>query len=675
MTINLADIMADAQYAALPEIQRDRVRRIANCLYAAGAHPRITGNGGLLEQLADILGCTVANAQRIYYRYRKSGHWQDLADARCNPPQDLPDAGACSPRFQAWVQRVAESNQRTTAQALQYIRECLIAGNKTITVPGFENWPGGSVPAGCSDTSLRNRIKRARLANKRLGLKTNAAHRLPLLTTRKDTEPGQVYEFDDVWHDNLVLWPGQAEPVRVLEFGALDMASACRISWGSIPRFDKNDGKRQGLTQRMFTLFLADLLYRIGYHRDGCTLIMEHGTATLPEHIATLLTESNLGITIRQGGISGHQQAKLGGYTGQIGGNPRAKAQIESSHNGLHNFLAYLPGQVGKDRQHYAEETYGMLKAQQLVEMWRAKLRENGRDDLAAALCNHFISYHEFMEILALKVTQWNARTNHNLEGWEKHTTPEYQLIPGQWTPAALLTNNGTQPLPAIIAAAAQANPAMVRMRKLSPQEVWAAGNATLRRIPFATYVDMLRGADMFGKRLRVYGGLLTVQDKVIGKDKLHYIAEVYAHGRKYFLEENETVSAVLNPYNINNLIILDDAGRIMGEAPLYTRTNLGNTEALHEQMGRVAAYNARRNAMQQALYEEDTARVNLLHQYNKTIAAQGGALQQPTRSKPAAHVRKSPMTLAPEPEAPAISYKPTTPRRLPDAPGSQTYL
>ncbi len=32
-------------------------------------------------------------------------------------------------------------------------------------------------------------------------------------------------------------------------------------------------------------------------------------------------------------------------------------------------------------------------------------------------------------------------------------------------------------------------------------------------------------------------------------------------------------------------------------------------------------------------------------------------------------------MTLAPEPEAPAISYKPATPHRLPDAPGSQTYL
>lgn len=42
--------------------------------------------------------------------------------------------------------------------------------------------------------------------------------------------------------------------------------------------------KRKALDNEMFRLFLANILYSTGYHPDGCLLMMEHGTANLPEN-------------------------------------------------------------------------------------------------------------------------------------------------------------------------------------------------------------------------------------------------------------------------------------------------------------------------------------------------------------------------------------------------------
>lgn len=624
MQTDLATMLASPEYAALTDAQRTRCRVALNCLESLPAKLSPTAPDGIGSRLSRAIGCSIKTALRLYYAYKNEGRWQVFVDRRTTPAVQLARGGANCARFRAWVQQMVEANQRSTQAAITEIHRAFLSG--AVSIPGFEGWRGGSIPTGVSETALRGKIKRWCVKNVRQGLKANAQHMLGPLTTRVGLRPGAVYMFDDVWHDNLVQVGAQS--VRVLEFGALDVASACRVHWGHIPallRATDTKVKRDGLTQAHFVLFLAHLLYHIGYHRDGCTLIMEHGTATLPKGMAEYLQAAVPGLSIRMGGITGTAQRLLGGYTGQVGGNPRGKTHLESSHNGIHNLLAYLPGQVGKNRQSIQEATYGRQKEQHLLEQWREQLQERGRADLAAALCNHFLTYAQFNEILLLAYINWNSRRQHKLEGWSRNTVLEYQTAPNQWQPADTLT------ITPLMAEMVRANPALVREVKLSPAEVWERGRSELVRIPVSVYVDLLRSCKEFGREARVYGGLIKVQSKLVSPEPLVYLASVVTpDGRTLLLGEEERVNILFNPYAPESIMVLDDKGRIIGEAELWKRVPLADAEALHEQIGRAAAVNARRLAAQRANWQGETDRVAAIRERNRALAVEGGLLPAP---------------------------------------------
>ncbi len=625
METDHAEMEQSTEFAALPRPQRDRVRALLNCLAALPEGGKVTGPGGAISRLAAAGAGSMGNARRLYYLYRDQRRWQVLVDGRSRPAATLVLSGNRSPRFRSWVQTVVEQNQRKTAPAIEQIHTAFLLGN--ITIPGYEGWEGGSIPPGCSASSLRGLIKRWELDNVRHGVKMNAATQLSPILTREGLKPGQVYEFDDMWHDHLVVM-GSEHP-RVLEFGAFDVASACYFHWGHIPSIKREeDAKKQGLTQKMFVLFLAYVLRYIGYHPSGCRLIMEHATTNLPERIKLLLTSSIPGLTIDCGSITGALQATIGGYVGQIGGNPRRKAGIENSHSGIHNLLGDLPGQVGKDRQHTQEMTLGRVREQELAEKWRNKLIALGRDDLAALVQNHFVTFRQFSDLLIIKYRLWNGRTHHQLEGWSANTRIEYELTPGTWTPEEVITQGGRRPISATLRAAIGSNPAMVRESRLSPQEVWNRGQGELTRIPLSLYVEMLSDLKHFGREVKVRGALIKVQDKLVSPEPLHYLAELVSpEGRRYQLGEGETVRCCLNPYAPEALVILDPAGRILGEAPLYQRVAHLDDEGLREQMGRVESYNARRLTQQKARWEGETAAARALHTRNRELAAEGGVL------------------------------------------------
>ncbi len=671
MQTDHAEMESSAEFAGLPRDQRDRVRALLNCLAALPEGYKVTGPGGAIARLAAAGAGSMGNARRLYYLYRDQRRWQCLVDDRCRPAATLALSGNRSPRFRAWVQQVVEQNQRKTAPAIQQIHTAFLLGN--VSIPGYEQWPGGSIPAGCSASSLRAIIKRWELDNVRHGLKMNASAQIGPILTREGLKPGQVYEFDDMWHDHLVVM-GSQHP-RVLEFGAFDVASACRIHWGHIPSvMREEDAKKQGLTQKMFVLFLAYVLRYIGYHKDGCRLIMEHATTRLPAPVAKLLTDSLPRVTIDLGSITGESQVKLGGYAGQMGGNPRRKSGIENSHSGIHNLLGDLPGQVGRDRQHTQEMTVGRTHAQEQAEKWRRLLTEKGRSDLAALVQNHFLTFRQFSELLIIKYRLWNGRTQHVLEGWSGNTRLSYQLAPGIWTPEEVLTQGGRIPLSPALCAAIEGNPTMVREERLSPQEVWNRGHADLIRIPLSLYVEMLSDLKHFGREATVRGGLLKVQDKLVQEDPLYYLAEIVSpEGRRHLLGEGEQVRCCLNPFATEALVILDAAGRILGEAPLYKRIPHQDEESLREQMGRVESFNARRLTQQQARWTGATQQALSTHQSNRALAEEGGVLR-PRQARPALRMQSPRKAIArPLPED-DVDYSPA-PTRLPELPDEPTYL
>lgn len=630
MQTDLATMLASPEYAALTDAQRTRCRVALNCLESLPAKLSPTAPDGIGSRLSRAIGCSIKTALRLYYAYKNEGRWQVFVDRRTTPAVQLARGGANCARFKAWVQKMVECNQLSTAAAITEIHRAFLSG--AVSIPGFEGWRGGSIPPGVSETALRGKIKKWCVKNVRQGYKSNAKQMLSTLTTREGLKPGQVYMFDDVWHDNLVQVGPQS--VRVLEFGALDVASACRVHWGHIPallRQTDEKVKRDGLTQAHFVLFIAHLLYHIGYHRDGCTLIMEHGTATLPKAAQEMLTACVPGLSIRMGGISGTAQRLLGGYTGQVGGNPRTKAHLESSHRGIHALLGWLPGQVGKNRQSIQEATYGRQKEQHLLEQWREQLTERGREDLAQALVNQFLTYNQFNELLLIAYRNWNSRRNHQLEGWSRNTVLEYQTAPNQWQPADTLT------ITPLMAEMVRANPCLMREVKLSPQEVWERGQRELVRIPQPVYVDLLRSCKDLARPVRVDGGAIRIQDKRLAPQPMIFLAEIVTpEGTRRILEDGSKWTALLNPYAEEGVMLMDDKGRVIGEAPLYTRVSLADEEALHEQIGRVASVNARRLTLQRANWQGETDRVAGIRERNRALAAEGGLLEHRQRTLPA---------------------------------------
>lgn len=624
MQTDLADMMASPEYAALPEVQRGRCRRALNCLEALPERLSVTGPGGVLARLAAALGVSKQSASRLYYEYKKDPRWQVFIDGRTTPAVRMETGGPNCARFKAWVQTMMENGQRTSSVMIKYIRETLL--HNTAVIPGFEKHPGGFIPAGCSETSLRMKIKKWQLDNVRRGLFANKQHQRAVRKTRAGLKPGMVYEFDDMWHDHVVAMEGQV--VRVLEFGVVDVASFCRVHWGHIPALSRKTDtqeKKDNLTRAHFILFLAYLLRYIGYHKDGVRLVMEHGTATLNEYQRGYLEAAVEGLEVVMGGFHDAEQKKLGGYADARHGNPDTKGRIERSHSGIHDMLAYLPGQVGKNRQSIQAATYGRQKEQLTVERWRERLTEAGRPDLAAALQNHILTMQQFSEVLLVHYVGMNGDRNHKLEGWDANTVVEYQTAPNQWMPADLME------VTPMMLEMAKANPAMVRTARLSPAEVWERGKGELVRIPLTVYVDMLGWVKDLTREVRVRGQGITIQDKWVSSDPMFFSNELYTPtGRRLMLGEGERVRVVFNPYCTEALVVLDERGGILGEVPAITPVQMGDKEALYEQIGRTAEVNARRLVEQQSRWHAETRRVEGIRERNRAIAVEGGLLPAP---------------------------------------------
>ncbi len=615
---------SDPEFAALPRAQRDRVSLLVNILAQHQAGDSVTKAGGLLSRLQRAAGCSRGNAVRMYYAYRESGNWRDLCDKRTLAPVRLSNEGTRSLRFREWVRKMMESNQRSTQAAIAAIHDAIRYGYEVI--PGLEDWPlaSGRLPSGCSETALRKLVKRHELAAVRFGLKSAEAraHDPMVLKTRVGVPVGSVYELDDVWHDHLVVSGKQS--VRVLEFGAIDYASAARVHWGNTPHELKDDGsgRKQGLTQEMFVLFVAYLLRYVGFAASGVALHMERGTASLPERVITQLESCGLGIRVVRGRATGATQAKLGGFKGSMGGNPRAKSLIEGSHSLIHNTLASLPGQVGKDRQNTQEGTIARAEAQDLVERWRGELQE-ARPDLAAGLQSHLMTHHQFNDFLIVAYHLINNRTDHELEGWAPFTEAAVELAPGLWRPLSEL--DMTPLLRDQIACGGVATKEL----RMSPWKVWKTRRPEWATIPMSLYLDIIAGTKLCNRKLTVRSEMFVVQDKFVGQDKLYYDAHAIApNGSPLCLREGESYSCIFNPYAPQALLVADAQGRVIAEAPQLTRVRADAHEELQAERQRVQQRKMMNLNRQAINWEEETNSTKARLAHNRAIAVEGGLVK-----------------------------------------------
>ena len=605
--------------------------------------PASIKSGERINLLMRRMGVSRAVARERFYDWRRSPQWRSIANGNVFRRVEG-DRGVHSARFKAWGRAVLDKHQRSEQQGILEIQDRLRMAREII--PGFEDWAGGGLPPGCSAPNLRRVLARtkAERATAQWGPKTAAAYLPYVRTTRVGLEPGMQYMWDDVWHDHYIL-DHRHRAVRVLELGAHDVASGCRINYGFLPRSKKEDGQETGhigLTGAMMRSFVAGTLRRIGYHPSECLLMMEHGTATLKERYVRLLHDATGGVVrVGMGGMQGSSNALMGGWAGRNSGNPCYKSMIECLHSLIHNVLDAVPGQSGRNRTQ-PETTDGILayhaaQARKLDKLGRLRSR------LQAVLREPLMSLSEFAVVLRDVYDIINNRTSHQLEGWREcgYMVREYMLAEGVWTPAGGLPDpaRGSTELAAwqSIQALVAADPRRVREVRMSPAAVWQRGLPRLTRLGLDGYAMMVD--DSHNRReLTVRRGYLTLQDKRLAPEP-HYYHALVRHDDAIDrpLKEGEKYEAIINPYDLTHLIMLDARGRILGEAPQSVAAPRNDEAAVKREMGVIAHRRSLLLEDYRVRHEPDRAAAAALREHNAAaIAEADGTAEKKSSLTPA---------------------------------------
>lgn len=562
----------DPEWNGLPKALRDESKRL-KMLFDGISRPRVTEK---LQLLAAQTGTSYPTMRRKYSAWQKTGDWRTLIDGR-SVPKDLTG----DPGFVLHWGALVEKNQRSTRAAR---RELLMQWQAKEPIPGYEDFPDWpEIPQGWSETNLA-RIKppKSDLSLMRFGIKAGAKYLPQMLRTRVGLWPGSHIQMDDVHHDNYVRFGRSA--CRPLEFGALDVWSAARFAWGTKPRRsvagDGTGRQHEELSEKDFRFFVASVLWNHGYSALGTVLMLERGTAALREAVAQLLFDATGGlITVETGGLQGETQALLGAWAGRAGGKGNFKSHLESLHNLMHNSLAALPGQTGKDRQHIQESTYGLVRYQEALLAWAADLPA----DLAEHLRHPLLDYHQQFVPLLNHVygVAINGRNDHALEGWEElgRVTTRYTLAPGSglWL--------GIHEIPeetrSLVFSAAKADPERwSRPHRMSPAEVWQGARGELTRASHSLICDLL-GADCAVER-RVEGSYIEFQDIEISPSPLIYEARVLTpDGREKELPRGEKYACFANPFDPGTLLVCDARLRCLGTARRVKRVSLADKEGM----------------------------------------------------------------------------------------------
>lgn len=563
-------VRADAlpELMRLPSAERERVERW--CELLATVERPITP---ALERVAHMMGVSFKTARRKYDLWRHGGQsWQALADGRSRAL----GGGEIAEETLGWFAEYVVANGRKIRPAWRAAVRDYRAG---APVPGL---PAGCdrrfLPAGWSYENVSRRLNMSRfeLTAARQGRAAASAHGPHVLTTRVGLAVGQRLQFDDMWHDFMVVRVGSTRPMRLLQLSAFDVFSACQFARGLKPRIEDPDtGKRLNLRESDMLFLTVHVLTDYGYHPDGCVIVVEHGTAALSEDLERRLWDLSGGkIRVVRSGIQ-RGAAFAGQYDISTGGNFRLKAGLESLHNLIHNETANLltfPGQTGANsRTNLPAELAGRQKHHALLmKVWEI-MPPSVREQLVLPFVEERAACHFVEEAMELI----NRRTDHDLEGWEEAglTTVDYQVPDlGIITGPKMLAMSSEQ-------RAAVQGIATPVARRLSPREVFDGGRGQLVRFRQEQAARLLYGKQSV--EVTVRNGLLVFRNQHVAPGELRYVAHHWSDGDKF--------AVVVNPFSPGIAHLFNAAGAWVGTAEAWGRVPMHDTEALERQMGRRA--------------------------------------------------------------------------------------
>lgn len=586
LALKLPDF-ASEEWARIPADHRRQIRAVIDVFREMPAR----GRTAFLQKKAmetEIKYPTLRT--KVYALIENGGDWKVLIDKRKVADGPASKSRTKSPLFTAYLLKLVESYQRKNAPAFRELHRRWRVRDKQIA--GYEEWPGWpAMPKGWSKRNLAKIVEeettKATMASIRImGTSSKTNPFLPqVLTTRRNLWPGAVIQLDDQWHDNWVtLGAGKnLQIVRALELGALDLFSAHRFHWGCKPRRRRENGSMENIGSADARLFIAGMLHRFGRSPLGTMLMVEHETMAISEDIERVLYDATGGaLRVDRQPIEGKQAALTGFWNGSEGGNFRAKACLESTHNLIRNDASALPMQTGSyssgikgpvttDRQ--VAYIQRILKTVLEKVPHRAHLLQLPTIDFHSQFIPFLTDYYEFG--LA-------QRTDHELEGWEAlgHIVTEYTTAPGSGHYLSesqfLALADATR---AIISEECRREPAKwIRRRKLAPVEVWARRPDFLPIGP-GTICDLI-GQDL-AREVKVDRGFVTFSDQDFAPEPIAYTSR-FVSGPRIGAEipHGEKVLMFANPFADERALVMDARGCYLGELPLYKRFDTINPMA-----------------------------------------------------------------------------------------------
>jgi hypothetical protein len=541
-----------------------------------------TGRVAAMRSIATQHGVPYKTVERKFYALQKSGPGALVDKRACGPTawQTTKPIGL-SEHDTALLKSYVDKNQRKATPAIKAMRRDWVSGK--ITTPTEIDLATG-YPRGWSEANLMRHLpNRFEISVARHGRSAAASERRLVYTTRANLWVGSHYLFDDMWHDHMVNVLDQRKTGRPLEFHALDLFSANKFAWGIRVRTEAADGRMEGLKEADMRFLLAAVLGGNGYSLQGTELVVEHGTAAIRSDLEALLSDETSGlVTVARSGMEG-AAAAAHQYAGRSKGNFRFKAALESLGNLIHNEMAALPGQVGMDVARRPEGMHSLLKRNDALMAAISQLAPERAEMLRWPL----LTIQQFQSIAGEIYARINARTDHELEGWDMNYLPE--------------RHTGM-------------------MRRMSPAEVWKTGARQLRKFrPESIALILLRDN---GTEQLTRSGMFQLTNGEISGDVLRFDARI--------LKDREKYLTVLNPYDPTALYVFDSRGRFVAACPRIFSVDRNDLEAVQRECGAAAKAEAARLAPFRQRHMQEARQKAADMRHNERVLT--GDIQGPSR-------------------------------------------
>jgi hypothetical protein len=582
----------------LPAMLRAEVLRLMAVCEEIDAAPKVAA--GIREAVARH-GLPMGTIKRKFYAWKRLG-WHGLVDRRAaagnKAAMDVGDIykGYCERNQrgsrEAWRQMMVDFRSGKYFEDVGTWREVWAREHADKATPF--NCPADYVPKGWTYANLQKTAGLTAYESRASRIGRGAARDLlpSVYSSRAGLAVGSMYMFDDMWWDLKVNFPGNARAQRVIELACVDVASACRCAWGAKPRREDLDtGKMRNLNECDMRQLLAHMLINIGYHPEGCRMVVEHGTAAASADLDALIVRLTGGaVTFERSGIISDPIHK-GLWCGQPRGNYKRKAALESQHSLAHTVGAALKGQIGRNRDNAPEQMYGLeqyntqlVKAAAALPVERAKL-----------LMMPLLDFNQAVAAMGDLYRAMNLRRWHDLEGWEEsgYVATQFRLSPQSqdWMPMERILDVPGQQYDLLYNAIQAMPEQLCRTVKLSPQEVFDEGCKALVRLPKSCMPQIL--GERLGDIKEVGNdGLITYRNQEFGPGEFRYLATrvTDAHGFNVPLAPGLKVCIHINPFNLDECFVSHaESGAYIGLAARWQTVCKTNVHALEQMAGKQA--------------------------------------------------------------------------------------